>query len=194
MKPYFYKTPISDSIFQRIYEKSYKKDCPVPLEALSYLKLLHYGFDSHTHIGELIANSSIADIVLLIFKNLYDKKYPIEKISLVDEYNADDKASMSDNNSSCFNYRFIDGTTILSKHSLGLAIDINPLYNPYVRNNYYGCSILPKESSIFANRTLNCPYMISEEDICYKTFIKYGFTWGGHWSSSKDYQHFQIEL
>lgn len=192
MNSYFYTSKITDEIYQRIYGKSYKEDCNLPLEQLTYLKVLHMGFDKKTHIGELIVNTTIADTVLTIFKELYASKYPIEKVLLVDEYNADDDASMTDNNSSAFNYRVIDGTTRLSKHSLGTAIDINPLYNPYVRNRNDERAILPKEGAAYADRTLDCPYMISTRDICYKTFIKYGFTWGGNWSSSKDYQHFEI--
>lgn len=194
MNSYFYASEITDEIYQRIYGKSYKKDCKLPLEQLTYLKVLHIGLDQKTHIGELIVNSAIADTVLSIFKELYEAKYPIEKILLVDEYNADDDASMADNNSSAFNYRVIDGTTHLSKHSLGTAIDINPLYNPYVRNRNDDRAVLPIEGTPYADRSLDCPYMISTKDICYKTFSKYGFTWGGDWSSSKDYQHFEIDL
>lgn len=194
MEHYFCKMNISDEIFKRINNKSYKADCPIPLEDLCYLRVLHYGFDQETHIGELIVNTAIADKVLSIFKELYDGNYPIEKMVLIDNYDADDEASMEDNNSSCFNYRVIDGTDKLSKHSLGIAIDINPLYNPYVRKGKGERSVLPINGAIYADRTLACPYYIDTNDLCYKTFIKYGFTWGGSWTHSKDYQHFQISL
>lgn len=194
MNSYFYESEITGDIYQRIFEKSYKKDCSIPLEDLRYLKVLHYGFDNETHTGELVVNASISGVVLSIFKDLYEEKYPIEKICLVDEYDADDNAFMSDNNTSCFNYRTVDGSTKMSKHSLGLAIDINPLYNPYVRTIDGNLSILPVEGAAYVDRSVDSPYLIQEDDICYKIFIKYGFTWGGEWSSNKDYQHFQIAL
>ncbi len=194
METYFNKSKISDEIYTRILNKSYKEDCKIPLTDLRYVKILHYGFDHETHVGELIVNEAIADTVIKIFKELYEAKYPIEKMVLIDEYDADDEASMEDNNSSCFNYRVIDGTTNLSKHSQGIAIDINPLYNPYVRPGKGERSVLPVNGAIYADRTLACPYYIDTNDICYQIFTKYGFTWGGNWSSSKDYQHFQISL
>jgi hypothetical protein len=194
METYFYQSKISDELYTRILNKSYKKDCKIPLKDLRYIKVLHYGFDNETHIGELVVNEAIADTVIKIFKELYEAKYPIEKMALIDDYDADDEASMEDNNSSCFNYRVIDGTTKLSKHSQGIAIDINPLYNPYVRPGEGERSILPVNGAIYADRTLACPYYIGINDICYQTFTKYGFTWGGNWTSSKDYQHFQISL
>ncbi len=104
---------------------------------------------------------------------------------------------MEDNNTSCFNYRVVDGTTNLSKHALGCAIDINPVYNPYVGFNKGGSGetyISPKGSEVYADRSQNFPYKIDENDLCYKLFIKHGFTWGGNWNSCKDYQHFQIVL
>ena len=112
---------------------------------------------------------------------------------LVDEYDADDNASMADNNSSSFNYRVVEGTTHLSKHSQGLAIDINPRYNPYIHtlNGQTVCS--PENGSDYADRSKDFPYKIDTEDYAYKLFLEYGFSWGGNWNSSKDYQHFEMD-
>ncbi|SFS06387.1 M15 family metallopeptidase [Anaeromicropila populeti] len=185
---------IDDSIFKRIYGKSFKENCTIPKDDLVYIEVSHWGFDQKVHTGELIVNKEISDLIKNIFKELFEAEYPIEKMLLVDEYDADDNASMSDNNTSCFNYRLVDGTTRLSKHSQGLAIDINPLYNPYVRPNNSEDSVLPIEGKLYVDRTSDCPYMIHKDDICYEIFTKYGFEWGGNWNSMKDYQHFQIEL
>lgn len=185
---------ITENVYRRIYGKSYKVDCTIPRDELRYVCVSHYGFDGQIHCGELIIHRKIAEKVVGIFQELFDAKYPIEKILLVDEYNADDIYSMSDNNSSAFNYRTIEGTTILSNHSSGLAIDINPLYNPYVRFFDGQPSVLPENGTQYADRTLDCPYYIHKGDICYCTFIKYGFTWGGEWEHAKDYQHFEIAI
>ena len=107
--------------------KSYKADCTLPRENLRYIHVLHVGFDNQVHEGELVVNKDIADDVLEIFKELYESGYQIEKVKLVDEYDADDEASMSDNNSSAFNFRFISHTTKISKHGMGMAVDINTI-------------------------------------------------------------------
>ena len=102
---------------------------------------------------------------------------------------------MTDNNTSCFNYRVVDGTKSLSRHALGLAIDINPLYNPYIRyDKKGGQTVSPVEGEAYADRTVSFPYKIDPDDLCYRLFTEHGFTWGGNWNSSKDYQHFQKAL
>jgi hypothetical protein len=187
----FYIKKIDDNIKTRINGKSYKEDCDVPYDDLRYIRVLHKNFEGKTQVGELIINKSVAEDVLDIFKELYDADYPIERMVLIDEYDAEDNASMAANNSSAFNFRFIDGTTKRSSHSDGLAIDINPLYNPYVRTRNGKEVVLPENGTEYADRTKENPYYIKKDDICYQAFSKRGFTWGGEWKSSKDYQHFQ---
>ena len=115
----FYIIEISDELFAKMQGKSFKADCTVPRTKLRYLHVLHKTLDGATKEGELVCNVKIADVLLGIFKDLYAANYPIEKIRLIDEYDADDEKSMSDNNSSCFNFRFISHTTTVSKHGAG---------------------------------------------------------------------------
>lgn len=183
----FIKSEITPKIFSRIKGKSYREGCNIPLENLSYIRVLHYGFDRQIKVGEMICSSLIADDLLEIFKKLYQHHYPIERMNLIDEFDADDDISMANNNSSSFNYRKITGSENLSKHALGLAVDINPLYNPYVR----GDVVLPPEGMKFADRTVSFPNKIDKSDLCYKLFTEYGFKWGGDWTDPKDYQHFE---
>ena len=166
----------------------------ISYDDLCYMQVLHYDFNGEIQIGELICNRKIADDFMEIFHELYVNEYQIEKIRLVDEYGGDDTASMMDNNTSCFNYRVVDGTSSLSKHAIGCAIDINPFYNPYVVFNKNGSGetyISPEGSEIYADRSQSFPYKIDENDLCYKLFKEHGFVWGGDWNSCKDYQHFQ---
>lgn len=194
----FYYEPLSDTVKEKITGISYPETgCTVPYEDLNYVGLLYVDFDGEVQEGELICNRAIAQDMVEIFYELYQNDYRIERIRLIDEYGGDDTLSMMDNNTSCFNYRVVDGTTNLSKHALGCAIDINPFYNPYVVYNRNGSGetyISPKGSEVYADRSQNFPYKIDENDLCYKLFISHGFTWGGNWNSSKDYQHFQIVL
>ena len=189
----FYISQITDDVFAKMQGRSYKTDCTIDREELRYVHILHTGFDGETKEGELIVNKAIADDVLAIFEELYLAKYPIEKVRLVDEYDADDEASMSDNNSSAFNFRTISHTTTISKHGLGMAIDINPLYNPYVKTVNGALSIEPANAAVYVDPSDDNPYRIDHDDLCYKLFTEHGFTWGGDWVHSKDYQHFEKE-
>ena len=196
----FFYQPLTDDIIARItgisYPVSENEISPLAIsyEDLRYLNVLYYDFNGEVQSGELICNQEIAHDLVEIFYELYRNEYQIEKIRLIDEYGGDDTASMLDNNTSCFNYRVVDGTDSLSKHAIGCAIDINPFYNPYVVFNKDGSGktyISPEGSEIYADRSQNFPYKIDENDLCYKLFKEHGFTWGGDWNSCKDYQHFQ---
>ena len=193
----FFYEPISAETEARIRGISYPEDdtdIEVSLSNLSYVSVLYNDFEGNVAEGELICNNSIALDLVEIFEELYRNGYQFERIALIDEYGGDDTLSMENNNTSCFNYRIVDGTDHLSKHAYGLAIDINPFYNPYVVFNKDGSGetyISPKGSEVYADRSKDFPYKIDENDLCYKLFIEHGFTWGGNWNSSKDYQHFQ---
>lgn len=188
----FSASEISPEVFARIDGKSYKKNCTVPLSELRYVTLLYHGTDGKTHKGEIICNKAIADDLVEIFSELYKAKYPIESVRLVDEFDADDETSMTANNTSCFNYRTVAGQNKISSHGYGLAIDINPLYNPYVKKRKDGSSFVqPEAGAPYTVRSKNFPMKIDRNDLCYKLFKQHGFTWGGDWTSLKDYQHFE---
>lgn len=187
----FYAEPISDEIFARMYGKSYKEYSTITREELRYVRVLHIGFDGKTYIGELVVNEKIAEDTVEIFRELYKIAYPIEKIRLIDDYDADDGTSMADNNASAFNFRYISYTTDLSNHAKGLAIDINPLYNPYVKMVDGWLSIEPANGADYVNREQDFSYKIDHEDPCYQIFTAHGFSWGGDWENRKDYQHFE---
>lgn len=190
----FFYQPITEDVKQRIYGLSYKENCTVPYEDLNYVGVLYVDFQGETRIGELVCNKGIAKDLAEIFKELYENRYPIDKIRLVDEYGADDDLSCLDDNTSCFNFRVVGGTNNLSKHALGLAVDINPFYNPYVTYPNGVERISPPGSEPYGDRSADFPHKIDYEDLCYRLFTAHGFTWGGDWKSLKDYQHFQKEL
>lgn len=193
----FYYEPVSDALRRYMTGISYPAaegeiQPEITFEELRYVHILHFDFDGYSTEGELICNEWIADDLLDIFYELYRNEYRLEKVLLIDEYEGDDTASMEDNNTSCFNYRPVEGSTHLSKHALGLAIDINPFYNPYITYAEDGSEVIsPASSSAYADRSVNFPYKIDEDDLCYKLFTQHGFTWGGNWNNVKDYQHFQ---
>ena len=190
----FFYEPLSEEVKARITGISYGEGCIVPYEDLRYLNILYVDFHGETQVGEIICNQAIAQDLVEIFYELYLAGYPLESVRLVDEFGGDDTLSMEHNNTSCFNFRVVDGTSNLSKHAYGLAIDINPLYNPYVTWPGGKQRVSPAAAAPFADRSLNFPNKIDEDDLCYQLFAERGFTWGGHWRTMKDYQHFQKAL
>ena len=192
LSDFFTSAPIDSAVFARIDGLSYKEGCPVSVEDLRYLRILHKDLEGRTLIGEMIANQSIADDLLEIFRALYDAGYPIERMRLIDDYGADDETSMQANNSSCFNFRKKAHINSISKHAYGEAVDINPLYNPYYRVTSAGARIIePASGEPYVDRAADFPYKIERGDLCHRLFLEHGFHWGGSWTRSKDYQHFE---
>jgi len=154
--------------------------------------VLHFTLGGKIQLGELVCHKDIAKDLLEIFRALYDAKYPIGRMVLVDNYDARDEASMTANNTSCFNFRRVAGSKNLSLHSRGLAIDINPLYNPLVRRKADGkLHVEPSAGRAYAVRSKAFDYKITRGDLCHKLFLRHGFRWGGDWKVTKDYQHFE---
>ena len=116
----FYVSELPDSVWENMQGKSYNEGCPVERKDLRYVHVMYVDFAGRSSEGELVVNKLIADDILDIFKQLYKAQYPIERIALIDEYDGDDEQSMSDNNTSAFNFRTIAGTDIVSEHGMGL--------------------------------------------------------------------------
>ncbi len=188
--------PIPDEIKDSMNGKSMKQNPDVAYEDLSYLTIPHYDFEYNVVEGHLVVDKSLAEEVLDIFAELYDIRYPIERMELIDKYNADDYTSIEHNNTSAFNYRRVStGTGVLSNHAYGRAIDINPQTNPYVYANGKGAhenarEYWQRDVSLW-NREIDRAAYIGNDTGIYRIFKKYGWTWGGDWSPEKDYQHFE---
>ena len=183
---------IPDTIFALMQGHSYKRDCTVARSSLRYILCLHRDDGGRSIVGEMVVNKSIAADVVEIFRRLYEADYPIERMRLIDYWDADDERAMTANNSSSFNFRFISHTRKVSKHGMGMAIDINPLYNPYTKTLRGGKAIVePSAGRPYLDRNRKFKYKITRGDLCYRLFRKYGFRWGGDWKTMKDYQHFE---
>ena len=187
----FYVKKIPDTIWKEMQGKSYHKGCPLKRSDLRLIRVLYRGYDKKTYIGELVAAKKVSDEFRDIFYKLYKKKYQFGKIQRIDAYDGDDDASIADDNTSCFNHRVVAGSSNLSKHAYGIAIDINPLYNPYVCWENGKMRVSPPEGKKYANRKKSFKHKITKSDICYKYFHQKGYFWGGDWRTIKDYQHFQ---
>jgi len=189
----FAADPIPDRVWKRMQGKTYKENPHIGRDDLRHVRALHWDYDNQMHVGEMICNAQIADRVVRILRQLFDAKYPIQRMLLPDVWDADDEKQMRDNNSSCFCYRAIAGSAKLSKHARGLAIDINTLYNPYYKDRADGTRyIQPATAKIYCDRTWDFPYKIDHDDLCFRLFTEAGFEWGGDWTSCKDFQHFEL--
>ncbi|MBQ7420468.1 MAG: M15 family metallopeptidase [Prevotella sp.] len=159
---------------------------------LDTLRVKHIDGQGQTQVGLLICNKRISKDLQEIFSALYEARYPIERIRPISEYGDDDEQSMRANNTSCYCYRVVEGSKKLSNHARGLAIDINPLYNPCVRRKKDGTILIqPSTGKPYVNRNKKFAYKITKDDLCYRLFIRHGFKWGGDWRTVKDYQHFE---
>ena len=156
------------------------------------MRILYIDFDGAEQEGELMVNRRVADDVIDIFYKLYQKRYQLASVKLVDDFGqpGDDGNSMRANNTSAFCYRQVTGTSHLSWHSFGAAIDINPLQNPYMNKG----RVSPEEAREYLDRKDRRPHMIDHSDYAYKVFTAHGWKWGGDWAGDKDYQHFYKEL
>ena len=190
---FFYESPIPDGIFSIMDGKSFKSDCTTGRDELRYLRILHKNASGETLVGEIVCHRMISAALLEIFRELYDASYPVESVRLIDYYDADDEKSMEADNSSSFNFRRVAGSKHLSDHAYGLAIDINPFYNPYYKKYEDGHVLVqPVGGSPYLDRVASFPYKITEDDLCVRLFKEHGFEWGGDWQTCKDYQHFQL--
>lgn len=194
---------ISKEIMKLMNGKSMPENSIVSYDDLSYLSVPYYDFDFKICLGHLIVSKELQNEVLEIFLKLYDLKYPIERIELIDYFcngkTEDlDMESMRHNNTSAFCCRKVSGTQRISNHSRGRAIDINPKINPYITETG---TVLPENGQKFADRDLKYPNiseveekaMIRRGDKVYDIFKSYGWDWGGEiWQGRYyDYHHFQ---
>ncbi len=196
LSQYFVAYEISDTVYNYINGRSYQENPNVGLDDLRYMKLLHYNFNHELQVGELIVAADLQADFIGIFMELFQAEYEIQSMYLPDRYwtgdpTTTDSASIDVNNTSCFMYRPATGSGNLSRHAYGCAIDINPQQNPYVSYRTGSPVWEHENANDYIDRTTGLPHVITEEDICYQIFIKYGFEWGGAWTNIKDYQHFE---
>jgi hypothetical protein len=175
--------PIPDDVLAR---STWSEECPVALDELSYVTVSHFGFDGKVHTGEIIVNASVADDIVSAFHKLYDARFPIEQMRVASQADLDAPPTGDGNVTGSFVCRPSVGSTSWSQHAYGLAVDINPFQNPYVK----GDVLIPELASSYTDRDWVRPGMIFEGDIVFEAFTDIGWTWGGDWNTLKDRMHF----
>lgn len=184
---------ISLDLWHEMEGVSWESGCPVGRADLRLVTVPYIGFGGHTHAGQIVVNASIAETVRDLFLQLYDIKYPIHRMHLVETYGpgevlgADDYASMADDNTSGFNCRYVvgrEGEKVLSPHAYGTAVDINPWENPDVSRG----GVFPNEK--WLDRDLKSDALLTKDSDVVQAFVDSGATWGGSWWYP-DYHHFE---
>lgn len=160
----------------------------MPPSQLRRLELDYWGFDDQPHRGVLVVNARVATSASEIFAELFRQHFPIRRMEPIDVYGGDDEKSLDADNTAGFNCRKVVGGSGWSKHAYGLAIDVDPIENPYVEHG----NVHPQAGRDFVDRSKVRPGMAVDDGLLVKTFAAHGWFWGGRWTSTPDYQHFQI--
>jgi hypothetical protein len=186
--PYhFSAVSLTPALRAQLRKTSWHPGCPVGLGQLRYLRIAYWGFDHRAHLGEMVAVASAAAALRRTFATLFAAKFPIRRMRLVDRYGGSDYASIQADNTSAFNCRDATGTTHWSQHAFGLAVDINPIENPYV---YANGTTTHAASRPYLDRSRVRPGMAVAGGTLVRAFDAVGWGWGGRWPLPTDYQHF----
>lgn len=178
-------TPLPGPLRDAMTGVSWHEGCPVALDDLRLVELVHVDMSGRDRWGLLVVHRSVAADVAAAFAQVHQQRFPIRRMRLVNRYDGDDDASMAADNTSAFNCRRVSGTTRWSNHAYGEAIDVNPVENPWVR----GDSVEPPAGREYTDRSDVRPGMIVRPGSVLEAFEAIGWGWGGDWTGSKDYQH-----
>jgi hypothetical protein len=179
--------PIPSAMRAQMTGVSWHTGCPVALDDLRLITLTYYGFDGRAHTGRLVANRAAAAVLVAVFRRLYAARFPIRRMEPVDRYGGDDFRSIEADNTSSFNCRAATGSSHWSNHAYGLAIDVDPIENPYTS----GGRSSHRASAPYLDRSRHRAGMAYDGGVLVEAFRAQGWGWGGSWSGSvRDYQHF----
>lgn len=185
--------PIPLDIQRDMRGETWRPGCPVPLGALALLRFNYWGFDGEVERGPMVVNSRVAEDVLSVFEALFRARFPIRHVVLARRFrpNADPDSRRSITAS--FNCRPVvtpDGPgDAFSQHAYGLAVDVNSLQNPYVREDGF---VRNRFARPYVDRSQDLPGMIHGDDVVVRAFAAIGWRWGGDWSGGQDYMHFSL--
>lgn len=167
---------------------SWHRGCPVAPARLRRLRLTYWGFDGRAHTGALIVSAQAVSPLTRVFSRLYAARFPIRRMRPIDAYGGSDERSLEADNTAAFNCRYAvaSGPRRWSVHAYGLAIDVNPVENPYVDRG----RVHPRAGRAYLDRSRYRRGMAVRGGLLVDAFASVGWPWGGRWTGSPDYQHF----
>ena len=173
---------------------SWTPECPVDADDLRWVRLAFWGFDERRHTGELLVNADAADEMVRVFGQLYAARFPIEEMRITRAEELDAEPTGDGNNTGAFTCRPLHGTTTWAQHAYGLAVDVNPFQNPYIKppgaTGVPGDMLIPELASAYLDRSRHAPGMVRPGDAVVQAFASIGWGWGGSWQRAKDFMHF----
>ena len=169
-----------------VARSSWQPACPVGLDELRYLTVSFWGFDDRAHTGELLVNAAFADDMVEVFRRLFEARFAIEEMRIIRAEEIDAHPTGDGNTTTSFVCRPAVGSGTWSRHAYGLAVDVNPFHNPYVK----GDLVLPELASAYVDRAGDRPGVIHEGDSATQAFDDMGWSWGGRWNTLDDFMHF----
>ncbi|WP_062079183.1 M15 family metallopeptidase [Demequina globuliformis] len=177
---------VPDDVAER---SSWVEGCPAPLSDLAYVVMPYWGFDGEVHTGEMITNAKHAEDVAGAFEKIFAAQFPIEEMRVISLEEHLSPTTGDHNITSSFTCRrVVAAPTYWSEHAYGLAIDINPFHNPFVKDD----ALFPELSEAYLDRDWDRPGMIHDPSVVYDAFATIGWAWGGHWAGREDWMHFSV--
>jgi hypothetical protein len=167
---------------------SWHVGCPVSPAQLRRLRLTYWGFDGRAHTGTLVVNARAVSPLTRAFSRLYAARFPIRRMRPIDAYGGSDERSLDADNTAAFNCRYAvaSGPKHWSVHAYGLAVDVNPVENPYLEVG----RVHPRAGRAYLDRSRYRRGMAVRGGLLVNAFASVGWPWGGRWTGSPDYQHF----
>jgi hypothetical protein len=183
--------PVPEDVLAR---SSWSDECPVDADDLRWVQLAFWGFDGRRHTGELLVHADAADEMVQVFEQLYAARFPIEEMRITRAEEIDAEPTGDGNNTGAFTCRPVHGTTYWAQHAYGLAVDVNPFQNPYIKppdaKGVPGDMLIPELAAAYLDRSRQVPGMIRPGDTVVQAFASVGWQWGGDWQKAKDFMHF----
>ncbi len=179
---------IGPRLRRRMTGVSWHRGCPVGFGGLRLVRITHWDFAREPRNGRLVIRAGRARGVLRVFRELFERRFAIRRVRLVDAYGGSDHRSMRADNTSAFNCREVSGRPgVWSEHAYGRALDLNPVENPWVEPSG---RVSPPAGRPFARRKPHRKGMVARRGAVVRAFAAQGWKWGGAWAGTKDYQHF----
>lgn len=185
--------PLSMALRGEMRGQTWEPGCPVPLSRLALLRFNHRGFNGSAQRGSMVVHRSVAEDVLGVFETLFEVRFPIREVALAKRYRPNADPDTRRSVTAAFNCRPVvtpDGPGgAFSQHAYGLAVDVNPLQNPYVRADGF---VRNRFARPYVDRSQALLGMIHDGDEVVRAFAEIGWAWGGHWTDGHDYMHFSL--
>jgi hypothetical protein len=181
-----FELTISEVPDEVLARSTWREGCPVTVEELSYITVSHWGFDQEFHTGEMIVNAAFDEEIVGVFEKLHAARFPVEEMRVITQAELDAHPTGDGNVTTSFVCRPAVGSGSWSRHAYGLAVDINPFHNPYLK----GDLVLPELATYYLDRSLGEPGMLVAGDVAVEAFTAIGWTWAGTWTSLDDWMHF----